>query len=426
MVDTSLAPIRESLTIFLIGATGDLSKKKILKALFQLFRDQLLPPEFQIIGVARKDFSLEEFHDFVKKIVKPQDEEQWRRFCSNLFYVSGDVSQPETFAKIGSFHKSLKQCGNHLWYVATLPALYVDVVRNIKKRFANGIFENLWNHQYIDSIQVRARETLGVGGREAFYNETGAIRDVVQNHVLQMVAMTLMEQPQSLAATDIRKRRRELISSLKLLDPKHIEDIAAFGQYTTGNIGEEKVKGYLEEAGVPEGSRTETAVVIKCFVNTDRWHDVPIYLRAGKRLPETVTEISIQFKEPSNPMFRKAGVPQEANVLTLRIGPNEGVTMRFHVKKPGLRLELEEVPMRFNYQTEFQMDLVEAYVKLIYDAVVGDPTLFPSASTVNASWNFIQPLLDYTASPTFRPDLYPAGTWGPKSFEHVLHGHSGT
>jgi len=474
--------IQQPLTVFLLGATGDLAKRKILPALYTLHLEGLLPGKFTLIGNSRKQFSREQFQQFVHDQVRPQAESNWHNFAQQLFYVSGDVDEEQTFQSIREMHDSLPGCGNHLWYVATLPSLYIKAVQNIKKvgmdhlpcgwskimlekpfgtdlntaheldknlttafkeeeiyridhflaketiqnllvfRFANGIFEHLWNQKYIDSIQILgSAESIGIDGREQFYDQTGTVRDVIQNHVLQMLATTMMDEPLSLKPNDIRQTRQQILQSLRPLNtPAEIKKNVAFGQYTAGEIDGQAVKGYLEEHNIPANSKTETAVAMRCFVDTPRWQGVPIYLRAGKRLNRTVSEISVLFKEPLNSMFKMENCPQPGNVLTLRIQPNEGVVIRLRVKKPGIALELEEVPMQFCYKNEFQMGLVEAYVKLVYDAVQGDVTLFPRADGIEKSWQFVQPILDYKNSAEFQPEQYKAGSWGPSSFNKLF------
>lgn len=474
-----MQPIEQSLAIFLVGATGDLSRKKILKAIYHLFQHQLLPSQFSLIGTARRDFSRSQFHDFVHTAVEPKDEQQWREFCEHVYFVPGDVHEPETFHKIKTLYQSLDQCANNLWYVATLPQLYVDAVRNIKAaglhetvygwtklliekpfgthlasakklneellqvfsedsiyridhflgketvqnllafRFANGVFEHLWNWKYVDHIQVTSSETLGVGGRIDFYDQTGAVRDIFQNHILQMIAMTLMEEPNSLKPEHIDIRRKEFLASLRPLTDTDIAENVRFGQYTAGESEGVHVSGYLEEAGVPANSTTETAFACKMFSDTDRWQGVPIYVRLGKRMAKKITEITIQFKEPFNKMFGNKGESQ-GNILTLRIAPNEGIIFTMKVKKPGLALDLQDVPMQFYYKHTFQMDLLEAYVKLLYDAIQGDTTLFPRATSIELSWKFIEPILQQKMAATFKPEVYPAGSWGPKSFEELI------
>jgi glucose-6-phosphate 1-dehydrogenase len=476
-----MEPIEQSLAIFLVGATGDLSKKKILPALYQLFTKQLLPAHFYIIGTARKDFTSERFHEFAKNCVQPSHDGEWLEFCNHLYYVSADVTDVESFMEVRKLYMNLDQCSNHLWYVSTLPSLYVSVARNIKKaglhtttygwtkfliekpfgtdletartlntellqvfpedsiyridhflgketvqnllafRFANGVFEHLWNWKYVSYVTVTASETIGAEGRTAFYNQTGAIRDIFQNHILQMVAMSLMEEPASLNPGHIDIRRQEFLQSLRPFDPNNIAQSVVFGQYTAGAIHGEAVRGYLEETGMPSHSNTETAVACKLFSDTDRWQNVPIYVRFGKRLNRKLTEISIHFKEPFNQLFGKSLDQPRGNVLSLRIAPHEGILFKMHVKEPGLKLSVREVPMRFYYKHAFQMDLIEAYVKLIHDAIEGDTTLFPQAKGIEQSWQFVQPLLDYKNKPGFKPEPYVAGSWGPPGFDQLLH-----
>lgn len=474
--------IADPLTIFLIGATGDLSKKKILKALYQLHVQKALPEQFTLVGNARKKFSREEFVQFAKSHIQPSRyDRHWDSFADTLFYVSGDVQKIKTFTDLRSFHTHLKTCGNHLWYVATLPELYTDVITNIRKvdmeqtqcgwtklllekpfgtnlttskelnslllqvfsedqiyridhflaketvqnmlvfRFGNGLFEHLWNNKYVDHVQITASETTGIKGRETFYDATGVVRDVVQNHVLQMLAMTLMEEPTQINPEEIREKRRAFLDTLTLLTTKTLPSHAAFGQYSTGVIDGKAVPGYTKEHPSLKKSTTETAVALKLFSQAERWKGVPIYIRAGKRMSKRVTEISVVFKEPSNKMFTQSEIQQAPNSLTLRIQPNEGVILRLNVKEPGLAMNMKEVPMSFCYNTAFTIDLVEAYEKLIFDAVEGDPTLFPQASGIDTAWELVEPLLTYMQTSSFRPDRYPAGTWGPQSFENLIH-----
>jgi glucose-6-phosphate 1-dehydrogenase len=463
-----LQPIEQSLTLFLIGATGDLARKKVLKALFELFRQGLLPKRFTLIANSRKAFSDSEFRAFVREAVQPENAAQWQAFSKTIRYVAGDVTEQSTFEAIKALHGTIKDCGNHLWYLATLPSLYTEVIRHLGElgmsssdcgwtkvmlekpfgtdlataielnqflktifkedqiyridhflaketvqnllafRFANGIFEQLWNKDHVDHIQVLASETLGLAGRGSFYEGVGTVRDVVQNHVLQLIAMTMMEEPSSLSADAVNKERNDLLDSLKLPDHIDIFQVARFGQY----------QGYIKDANLPIiESRTETAVALALTVQNDRWRGVPILIRAGKRLKQTTTEISIQFKEPVNSMFKKGA--QRPNVLTLRIAPNEGVEVRFLVKRPGLRLALDEVPMQFCYKNEFEMGLVEAYVKLIYSAIQGDGSLFPDNRGIESAWGVIEPLLEYKRTPDFILDTYKPDSWGPYSFDKL-------
>jgi len=469
------------LNIFLIGATGDLAKRKILPAIYNLYQKKILPTQFRLIGVARRKMNKEQFEQYAYQIIQPaKTDEQWRQFCKSMFFVSGDVADLQTFVQLRKFHSHLDQCGNHLWYVATLPNLYLDVIRNIKQtslekvacgwtkfllekpfgtdltssqtlnkellqvfaeeqiyridhflaketiqnlmvfRFGNGIFEHLWNRHHIDHIQIIASEKVGINGRANFYDAIGVVRDVVQNHILQMLAMSLMEEPAGLDSKTIHAHRMQFLSQLEIISAHQIKKRVVFGQYASGEIDGQLVKGYRQEDNGLEHSNTPTAIAAKLLVNSPRWQGTPIYLRAGKRLSQAVTEINIQFKEPLNAMFKNQGISQQSNVLTLRIQPNEGVVLRMNVKQPGLQLEMKQVPMQFCYKTEFQMGLVEAYEKLIYDAAQGDPTLFPQANDIDASWRIVQPLLDYLQETNLQPDLYPAGSWGSDSFQKLI------
>lgn len=473
--------IHEPLTIFLIGVTGDLSKKKILKAIYTLFEKELLSDPFTLVGNARKEMSRSEFQEFVRKVVKPTKEEVWGKFVDSLYYVAGDASQQKTFDDIRALHTQLaldRHCGNHMWYVATLPQLYLDIVKNLKHfrlhttecgwtkfliekpfgtdlataqelnkelssifdeeqiyridhflgketvqnvlafRFANGLFEHLWSNKFIDHIQVTFGETLGVAGREQFYDATGATRDVVQNHLLQMIAVTMMEEPASLHAEDIRKSRAALLASLTCMKKQGIENSVRFGQYVDGEIYGEKVTGFQTEHAALNDSVTETAVALKLHVENERWSGVPIYVRTGKRFAQEVLEISIQFKNPQNPMFKEIPLGPDPNVLSFRFQPNEGIILKLFVKRPGHGNDLDEVPMSFCYHNLYQMDFIEAYERLIHDASMSDPTLFPSAQGIEASWKIVDDLLTFKEK--MKPEEYPAGSWGPESFNELI------
>jgi len=473
--------ITQPLTIFLIGVTGDLSKKKILKAIYKLYEKNLVSEPFTLVGNARAELDRSAFQEFVKHIVKPNSQETWEKFSNCLYYVSGDASKIETFDKISAQHSELEKdhhCGNHMWYIATLPQLYLDIVKNLKElrlhqtqcgwtkvliekpfgtdlasaqilnqelttafeedqiyridhflgketvqnllafRFANGLFEHLWSNKYIDHIQVTFGETFGIAGREQFYDATGATRDVVQNHLLQMIAVTLMEEPKSLHSEDIRDSRSRLLDQLSCMKKEGLEKVVRFGQYTEGEVYTEKVKGYTQEHESLLTSKTETAVALKLKVENERWKDVPIYVRAGKRFAQDVLEISVQFKNPNNVMFKEVTLGVDPNVLTFRFQPNEGIILNLFVKKPGHGMELDEVPMSFCYHNQYQMDFIEAYERLIHDASMSDSTLFPKADGIEATWRIIDDILEFKKETD--PEKYPAGKWGPESFNELI------
>ncbi len=462
--------VTEPLTIVLVGATGDLAKKKILKAIYMLYEKHLLPADFLLLGNARTTYSREAFTEYAQSIVNPSDLEIWSRFTTHIDYISGDVTEEQVFIDIKRCLDDKQRLGNLLWYIASFPSLYDDIIRHVGNcslnrrpqgwvkfmlekpfgtdyasarllnshllkifdeeqiyridhflaketvqnllafRFANSMFEHLWDRSSIDHIQVNAVEDFGITGRELFYDSTGTVRDVVQNHVLQMVAMTLMEQPKSLSVSDIRKARRDLLAQIAPLKYEDIGRIARFGQY----------RGYTQEKDISSESKTETAVAFKLEVDNDRWSGVPIYIRAGKQLKRSVTEITVVFKPNKKSLFHDSTGIRRPTALTLRIGPNEGVIIHLAVKKPGLDFKIDEVPMQFCYKNEYQMDLVEAYVKLIHDAIAGDITLFQHAEGIETSWQYVEPLIRHTQSSTFAPEIYEQGSWGPESFEKMM------
>jgi len=462
--------VTEPLTIVLVGATGDLAKKKILKAVYMLYEKHLLPADFLLLGNARTTYSRQAFTEYAQSIVNPTNPEIWSGFTTHIDYISGDVTDEQVFADIRQYLDDKKRLGNLLWYIASFPSLYDDIIRHVGNcslnrrpggwvkfmlekpfgtdyasarqlnshllkifeeeqiyridhflaketvqnllafRFANSMFEHLWDRSSIDHIQVNAVEDFGITGRERFYDSTGTVRDVVQNHVLQMIAMTLMEQPKSLSVFDIRAARRDLLAQIAPLKYEEVSRIAHFGQYV----------GYTQEKDISSESKTETAVAFKLEVTNDRWRGVPIYVRAGKQLKRSVTEITVVFKPNKKSLFNDSTSIRRPTALTLRIGPNEGVIIHLAVKKPGLDFKIDEVPMQFCYKNEYQMDLVEAYVKLINDAIAGDITLFQHADGIETSWHYVEPLLHYVQSPAFVPELYDPGSWGPESFERLL------
>lgn len=472
--------LTQPLTIFLIGATGDLAKKRILKAAYNLYRKELLVDPFTLIGVARKEISVAEFQQYVKEIVQPKETAVWEKFAKCLYYVSGDAAEAETYHKIKVLHTQIasdRQCGNHMWYLATLPSLYRPIAQHLKQlqlhettcgwtklliekpfgtdlataqqlnaelksafqeeqiyridhflgketvqnllafRFANDLFEHVWNRQYVDHIQITYADDLGLTDRGEFYDQTGATRDLVQNHLLQVISMTMMEEPASFSAQDIRASRSELLQSIKCFTCDG-EPQVAFGQYTAGESDGKNVSGYVEEPGVAAGSETETAVALRFEIDNDRWRGVPIYIRTGKRLPRYVFELTLQFKTKNNSIFKEFQFGPDHNVLHLRFQPNEGIVLRLFVKKPGHGLELDMVPMEFCYRNQFQMEFIEAYERLIHDASTDDPTLFPNAEGVEAAWRVIDQVLEHKKGKS--PDPYQAGTWGPASFEEII------
>ncbi len=472
--------LQSPLTFVLIGATGDLSKKKILPALYRLHRQGLLAHsesgemQFSLIGNGRTQHDDASFRQFVHDVVQPADGATWKEFAKSLHYVQGSATEAETLQQILDRYQELNQqhdCSNILWHFSILPKLYVPIIENFPKldvaqcvdgwmkimlekpfgtdlksarelntilakyfnedqiyridhylaketvqnilafRFANDMFEYIWNKDYIEHIEITALETQGIAGRENFYDDVGAVRDVIQNHALQMLATSIMEEPNSLSANDIRDKRHAAIDSLSLRGS--VEESVSLGQF----------ESYRTADAIPDDSTTETAAALALTSSLPHMQGVPLYIRAGKKLARDVTEISVQFKQKKNKMFADLDAKQlpmtAGNVLTLRIKPNEGIVIRLGVKKPGLDLELEETPMQFCYSESFTQDLVAAYQKVIYDAIAGNQTLFPRQDGIEASWRLVQPVLEYMSTTDFSPEQYADGTWGPDGFGHL-------
>lgn len=478
--------VSDSFAFVLFGATGDLAGKKILPALFQLYRYQRIPPNFILIGNGRTPRSDQDFQQLVYSYISKQfptlDQATWDHFRQHLFYVTGNAGDKGTIEKIG---QKLQEISTQyqvkpkvMFHVATLPELYANILTYLGQwlnanpfrgwvrlliekpfgvdldssielnqlvkryfndeqvfridhflgketvqnmlafRFANGLFESLWNHRYIDHIQITALETEGVDGREIFYDATGVLRDFIQNHVLQLLALVMMEQPRSLDSQFTREKRLELLNQLQCYNTQEAYQNIVYGQYGIGKIEGEEKRAYIQEANIPNTSQTETFAALKLLVNSPRWRTVPIYIRAGKRLAAKVTEISIQFKDPKNlvPEFRDQ---MSANVLTFRIQPNEGIILRLDAKKPGHGYSLHPVSMQFGYIQAFsQAPLIEAYERLIADAWSGNHLLFPTAEEVEAAWRFIDPLLQVRTGRV--PIMYPAGSLGPQEAYELI------
>lgn len=459
-------------TIYLFGGTGDLSRKKLIPALFYLFSKNLLPA-FRIVAIARQPLTQQEYWQQLTDSINPPTLAVWQSFLEKIEYVSGDSSQDELYEHLASERTTKKISGDSIFYLATLPHLYATIARQLRFhhltdtnggwsrllvekpfgvdlatsralnrellsafpeeaifridhflaketvqnilafRFANGVFENLWNSQYVDHIQVTSAEPFGVEGREQFYNDVGVVRDVVQNHVLSLLAIALMEEPASFDPKAIQRERLRLLSQIEVLRDVAIGDRVVFGQYECD--GGQKTKKTVLSPTVP------TAVAMRLSVLNMRWNGVPIYVRAGKKFPSRVSELSVIFKEPPNRMFGVEQKRQAPNVLTFRIQPNEGIILSVNVKKPGFEYGIDPVPMSFCYSSSFtDAALPEAYSKVIYDAIKGDTTLFLDEQGVDASWSAVQPILDWQQENDQLPERYQTANWGPDSFNNLI------
>jgi len=477
----------------IFGATGDLTHRKLLPALYDLALEHPLPAGFSVVGFARRPYSDDDFRQQALESInahsrqKPVNLQVWDSFASGIRYLQSAFHDPKGYEKLNTLLNTLDQergtSGNRIFYLSTPPSQYPEIIqrigaaglnknrkgwtriiiekpfghdlasahelnRQVSKvfreeqvyridhylgketvqnilvfRLANGIFEPVWNRRYIDHVQITVAENLGLEGRSSYYEESGAIRDIVQNHVLQLLTLVAMEPPIAFDADAVRDEKVKVLHALQPFVGRDVSINSIRAQYGPGWVGGKQVPGYLEENGVSPTSTTETYVSMKIYIDNWRWAGIPFYLRTGKYLPKRVTEIAIQFKQAPLILFKRSEAHGqiEPNVLILRIQPDEGISLKFGAKVPGTEMQIRAVNMDFFYGSSFVREQPEAYERLILDCMVGDSTLFTRRDEVEAAWIFIQGILDeWKDEPRETIQTYEAGTWGPQAADEYI------
>jgi glucose-6-phosphate 1-dehydrogenase len=478
----------------IFGGSGDLTRRKLIPALYHLSQQRMIPAGFTIIGLARTPMSNEAYRDMLRTWVdkdteNPSDPEAWNAFAQGIQYMAADYHNPLIYGELRKLlteqDVTRRTGGNRIYYLATSPSDYPDIIRSLGSngmgeeytdgagwiktiiekpfgrdlnsaqelnqavgsafreeqvyridhylgketvqnilvfRFANGIFEPIWNRRYIDHVQITAAENIGVGSRGAYYEEAGALRDMVQNHVLQLLALVAMEPPPDFSPNAVRSEKAKVLRSIRVFTPEDVPRYSVRAQYTSGLIGGKEARGYLGEPGVAPDSRIETFAAIRFNIDNWRWANVPFYVRTGKNLAKRATEIAVVFQRTPHFIFRQAPLAQvESNVLAFRIQPDEGISLKIIAKLPGQAMEMRPVNMDFRYGSTFGLHLADAYERLLLDCMIGDPTLFDRIDSVESAWSLMQPFLDaWGCDRSSAIPQYASGSWGPIQADELL------
>jgi glucose-6-phosphate 1-dehydrogenase len=488
--------IPDPCAIVIFGATGDLTHSKLMPALFTLSRLRMIPPSVAVVGAARRPKTDDQFRSEMREAVLPasasaEDRTRWNEFAQGLVYVQTEFGDAAGYDRLRAVLERLDRerglRGNRIFYLATAPDYYGEIVDHLGKqglvdrpaaadngkgpwprvivekpfgrdlpsardlnrklercfrenqiyridhylgketvqnilvfRFANGIFEPLWSQHYIDHVQITVAETVGVEDRAGYYETAGVVRDIVQNHMMQLLTLVAMECPVAYDADAVRDEKVKVLRAMRRITTVDAARYVVLGQYGPGTINGAPAVGYRQESRVAPDSRTATFVAMRMQIDNWRWAGVPFYLRSGKRLPKRVTEVAVQFKRAPLPLFGDAGI--KPNLLALNIQPDEGISLRFIAKVPGMATELRPVDMGFQYGTAFGREALSAYERLLHDCMLGDPTLFTRRDEAEEAWAFLDPVLAWaeTSTPRPEPSPYAAGTWGPEEAQTLI------
>jgi glucose-6-phosphate 1-dehydrogenase len=484
--------VEEPCSIVIFGASGDLTYRKLIPALYHLFKDKQMPQSFRVVGFARREKTDDSWRQELRVALdqfsrtKPVDDKVWREFARNVFYCQGDLTDEAAYRKLEELLTSFGKAPlreNLLFYLATMPSQFGQVVEQIHRadllqkngsgwqrivvekpfghdlesahqlnneltrfaheqqvfridhylgketvqnilmfRFSNSIFERLWNRDSVDHVQITVSERLGVGQRGGYYEEAGALRDMVQNHMLQVLALVTMEPPVSLEAESVRDEKVKLLKSIRPLTAEDVMKQVVRGQYFAGVVDGNPQPGYRQETKVKPDSNVETYAALKLFIDNWRWSGVPFYLRTGKCLPQSASEVRIQFRPTPHVLFAaQCGEQLDQNAIALRLQPNEGIYLRFNGKVPGTSLGVRPVRMHFSYDSEFGAYTPEAYERLLLEAMIGDATLFIRRDEVETAWQIVDSIRKgWEGRSLSNREFYSAGTWGPVAADDLL------